>query len=132
VGSGPSVSAGIDYLDMELGSDRDVRLWTVAPDFGGAGGTEVTGGGYAPAVLTSNPAVAGTGGQIAKATSLAGLLYTNMPVASGSVVAITVHIHSTGEMRWLDDAFVSPVAWAIGESPLIPAASFALAFVPVS
>ena len=129
--SGPSVTAGIEYLDMELGSDRDVRLWTVAPDFDGTGGTEVTGGGYAPAVLTSNPAVAGTGGQIAKATSSAGLLFTNMPVASGSVVAISVHVHSTGEMRWVDDSWSSPVAWAIGESPLIPAAAFALAFVPV-
>ena len=131
MGSGPSVSAGIDYLDMELGSDRDVRLWTVAPDFDGTGGTEVTGGGYAPAVLTSNPAVAGTGGQIAKATSLGSLLFTNMSVASTSVVAITVHVHSTGEMRWVDNAWTSPVPWSIGQSPLIPAAAFALAFVPV-
>lgn len=130
--SGPSVDAAREMLDMILASDVDVRLWTVAPAFDGTGGTEVVGGGYAPAVLTTNPAVAGTAGQIAKATSLGGLLFTNMPVASTAVVAISVHVHSTGDLRWLNDTWVSPVAWAVGESPLIPAGDFAVAFVPVS
>jgi hypothetical protein len=130
--SGPSVDAAIEMLDQELGSDRDVRLWTVAPDFDGTGGTEVTGGDYEPAVLTSAPAVAGTGGQIAKAVNLLGFYFADMPVASTAVVAISVHVHSTGELRWLNDSWTSPVAWAIGESPLIPAGVFALAFVPVS
>jgi hypothetical protein len=128
VGSGPSVDAGIEILDQELATDRDVRLWTVAPAFDGTGGTEVTGGGYAPAVPGFNAAVAGTGGQIAKASGSAGCLFTNMPVASTAVVAISIHVHSTGEMRALNDSWTSPTAWSIGQSPLI---NVAAAFIPV-
>ena len=47
-----------------LGSDVDVRLWTVTPAFDGTGGTEVSGGGYAAAVVTFNATAAGTGGLI--------------------------------------------------------------------
>lgn len=130
--SGPSVTTARQMLDMILGSDVDVRLWTVAPAFDGTGGTEVTGGGYAPAVLTANAAVAGTGGQIAKSTSQNGVLFTNMPVASTSVVAISVHVHSTGAMVALNNAWTSPVAWAVGASPLIPAGSLVVPFVPAA
>ena len=130
--SGPSVTAAREILDMILASDVDVRLWTVAPAFDGTGGTEVSGGGYAPAVLTENPAVAGTGGQIAKADNQLSFLFTNVPVPSSSVVAISVHTHSTGALRWLNNSWTSPVSWSAGGSPLFPAGSFAVAIVPVS
>lgn len=130
--SGPSVSAAIDYLNMELGSDRDVRFWTSPPARDGSGGAEVSGGGYAPAVLQGNAAVAGTGGQIAKATNMAGFYFADMPVASTDVVAVSVHVHSTGEMRWLNDSWTPPMTWSVGQSPLFPADTFAIAFVPVA
>jgi len=132
VASGPSVSAAIDYLNMELGSDRDIRFWTVPPNRDGTGGVEVSGGGYAPAVLSSNPATPGAGAQIAKATNAVGFYFTDMPAASDDVVAVSVHVHSTGEMRWLNDSWVAPMTWDVGQSPLFPPDTFALAFVPVS
>lgn len=130
--SGPSVSAGIAALAMLLSSDVDVRMWTAAPAFDGTGGTPVAGGGYAPAVLTIDTPVAGTGGQIAKAPSLLPFVFVNMPVPSTSVVAISVHQHSTGDLVWLDDSWVSPVSWSAGESPLFDPGTFSVAFVPVS
>lgn len=130
--SGPSVATGQSMLDMVLGSDVDVRLWTVAPAFDGTGGTEVSGGGYAAAVVTFNASAAGSGGQIVKATNQGQLLFTNMPVASSDVVAISVHTHSTGALVWLNNSWISPVAWAVGDSPMIPAGAFAVALVPVS
>jgi hypothetical protein len=117
---------------MLLDADVDVRLWTTAPAFDGAGGVEVTGGGYIPAVLTANPSVAGTGGQIANATNQAAFLFVDMPVASTDVVAITVNTHSTGDLVWLNDSWVSPVAWSVGESPLFDVGTFAVALIPVS
>ena len=130
--AGPSVTAGKLALDTWLSSDVDVRFWTVAPAFDGTGGTQVTGGGYAPAVVSFNASVTGTGGQIAKAIQSTSFVLSNMPVASGSVVAISLHEHSSGNLKWLDNAWTSPVSWTIGQSPLFNVGALTVAFVPVS
>ena len=130
--SGPSVNSGKLALDTILASDVDMRLWTVAPNFAGTGGTQVTGGGYAPAVVSFAASVAGSGGQIAKAVQSTSFVLSNMPVASGSIVAMTLHEHSSGDIKWLDNAWTSPVSWTIGQSPLFNVGALTVAWVPVS
>ena len=129
--SGPGVAQARTALDMWLGGGGVIRLWTVAPNFDGTGGTESVPSGGAP-TATFAAAVAGTGGQIAKATNQGAFVLTELPVASTSVVAISVHEHSTGALKWKNDSWSSPVPWAVGESPMFPAEAFAVAFVPVS
>jgi hypothetical protein len=138
VASGPSVDIAIEILDAYIGCvtpssiplSVDCRLWTVAPAFDGTGGTEVTGGGYAPEVFTTTAATAGGAGVIAKIQN-ANFYFTNLPVASSSVVAATIHNHGTGQMIWLNDSWTSPGAWAVGGSPLIKAVDI-VRIVPVS
>lgn len=129
--SGPSVATAREILDMILAGGVEVRLWTDAPAFDGTSGTEVTGGGYDPPTVTFNPAVAGTGGQIAKGTNLSSFVMVDLPVASTDVVAISVHDPSTGDLKWLNDSWTSPVAWSAGQSPMFGAGVFGVAFVPV-
>lgn len=130
--SGPGVTKARSVLDMLLAGGAKVRLWTVAPAYDGTGGTEVSGGGYSAPTIPFNAAVAGTGGQIAKSTSSAQTLFSNMPVASSAVVALTLHDPSDNSLIALNNAWTSPVSWAVGESPMIPAGSLVVPFVPAS
>lgn len=137
--SGPSVDVAKEILDGYFGGiaittlppSVDVRLWTVAPDFDGTGGTEVTGGAYTPAVLAAGSATVGGVGQIAKILSSGPITFYDMPSDSTDVVAFTTHDHIDGRMLWLNDSWTSPTSWAVGESPQVPAAAFFAEFVPV-
>ena len=127
--SGPGVQRAKDALDMWLGGGGKVRLWTVAPAFDGTGGTESVPTGGAP-TATFAPAVAGTGGQIAKAQS-GTVTFAGVPVASSSIVALSVHDPSDNSLISLDNAWSAPGAgWSAGDSPQL--ASVSVTFVPVS
>ena len=127
--SGPGVSKACDALDMWLGGGGVVRLWTVAPAFDGTGGTESVPSGGAP-MASFAPAVAGTGGQIAKAQS-GTVTFAGVPVASSSIVALSVHDPSDNSLISLDNAWSAPGAgWSAGDSPQL--ASVSVTFVPVS
>ncbi|NUO35510.1 MAG: hypothetical protein HOQ27_10680 [Dermatophilaceae bacterium] len=127
--SGPGVTKAREALDMWLASGGVIRLWTVAPGFDGAGGTETVPSGGAPTV-TFQPAVAGTGGQIAKAVSTGAVTFAGMAVASSAVVALSVHDPADNSIIALDSSWIAPGAgWAAGDSPQL--ASVTVPFVPV-
>ena len=128
--SGPGVQRAKDALDMWLGNGGTIRLWKVAPAFDGTGGTESVPAGGAPTV-TFQPAVAGTGGQIAKAQSTGAVTFAGVPDASSAIVALSVHDPSDNSVIALDAAFTAPGAgWASGDSPQL--AYVSVPFVPVS
>ena len=135
--SGPSVSVAKSILDCYFGgvapsdvpSSLEERLWTVAPDFDGTGGTEATSGSDWP-VLTVSASVDGGVGQIAKALSSVDLLFASMGDASDVVVAFSTHDVSTGDLVWLNNSWSSPVSWSAGESPLVPAGEFVADMIP--
>ncbi|MCW2829460.1 MAG: hypothetical protein JWP31_152, partial [Aeromicrobium sp.] len=117
-------------LDTLLAGGAKMRLWTVAPSYAGTGGTEVTDGGYSAPTVTFNAAVAGSGGQIAKATSSSSAPFTNMPVASTSVAAFSLHDPSDNSLIVVVSSWTSPTAWAIGDSPNIAAGNLVVPIVP--
>jgi hypothetical protein len=117
---------------MWLAGGGVVRLWTVAPDFNGAGGTESVPAGGAP-TATFQPAVAETGGQIAKATSTDAVTFAGVPVGDEDIVALSVHDPADDSLIVLFDSLPSGWAgagWSAGDSPQL--ASVAVPFVPVS
>ena len=128
--SGPGVSKACDALDMWLAGGGTVRLWTVAPAFDGTGGTESVPAGGAP-VASFQPAVAGTGGQIARAQSTGAVTFSGVPDASSAIVALSIHDPSDNSLVCIDRNFVTPGAgWASGDSPQL--AYVSASFVPVS
>jgi len=128
--SGPGVQRAIDALDMWLAGGGTVRLWTVAPAFDGTGGTESVPAGGAP-VATFQPAVAGTGGQIAKAQSTGAVTFSGVTAASSAIVALSIHDPSDNSLIAIDRAWTAPGAgWASGDSPQL--AYVSVPFVPVS
>ena len=127
--SGPGVQRAKDALDMWLAGGGTIRLWKVAPAFDGTGGTESVPAGGAPTVLFQ-AAVAGTGGQIAKAQS-GPVTFSGVPDASSAIVALSVHDPSDNSVIALDAAWTAPGAgWASGDSPQL--AYVSVPFVPVS
>jgi hypothetical protein len=115
--SGPGVDKACDVLDMLLGDGGVIRLWTVAPDFDGTGGTESVPGGGAP-TTTFQPAVPGTGGQIAKKTSTGAVTFAVVADDSSDIVALSVHDPSDDSLVAIDRAFTAPGAgWSAGDSP---------------
>lgn len=137
--SGPSVVVAKSILDCYIGGIAptiippavDVRLWTVAPDFTAAGGTEVTGGAYVPALLSVGAAVDGGVGQLAQILNDAAFTFYDMPVASTAVVAASLHNNIDDTMLWLNDSWSSPNPWAIGESPQFGIGDFFTDLIPV-
>lgn len=135
--SGPSVDVAKSILDCYFGgvapsdvpASIEVRLWTVAPDFDGTGGTEATSGSSWP-TLSVDAATAGGVGQIAKALSDVDMLFATMTEASTAVVAFTTHHVSSGDLIWLNNSWTSPVSWSAGESPLVPAGEFFADMIP--
>lgn len=128
--SGPGVSKAIDALDMWLAGGGVIRMWTVAPDFDGTGGTESVPAGGAP-TATFQPAVAGAGGQIAKATSTGAVTFTGAADDSADIVALSVHDPSDDSLIAIDRAWTAPGAgWVSGDSPQL--AYVSVPFVPVS
>jgi len=127
--SGPGVQRAKDALDMWLGGGGVVRLWKVAPGFDGTGGTESVPAGGAPTV-SFQPAVAGTGGQIAKAQS-GPVTFSGVPDASSAIVALSIHDPSDGSLIAIDRAWSAPGAgWSSGDSPQL--AYVSVPFVPAS
>lgn len=127
--SGPGVSKACLALDVLLSGGGVVRLWTTAPAFDGSGGVETVPSGGAPSA-TFQPAVAGTGGQIAVSQSAGPVTFVGVPVASGSVVALSVHDPADNSLICIDRAWVAPGAgWTAGQSPQL--AYVQAAFVPV-
>lgn len=128
--SGPGVQSAKDALDMWLAGGAVVRLWKVAPDFHGVGGTESVPAGGAP-TASFQPAVDGTGAQIAKATSTGAVTFAGVPDASSSIVAISYHDPSDDHLIVLDNSWTPPGAgWSAGDSPQL--AFVSVPFVPVS
>ena len=128
--SGPGVDKACDALDMWLGGGGTVRLWTVAPDFDGTGGTESVPSGGAP-TASFQPAAAGTGGQIAQAQSTGAVTFAGVPDDSADIVALSVHDPADDSLISLDNAWSAPGAgWSAGDSPQL--ASVSVTFVPVS
>lgn len=103
-----------------------VRMWTVAPDETGTGGTEVTGGGYDEQVVTLGTAANGTAGLTAKILNETAVTFTDMPVASTSVVACSLH-DDVGDLYALNDAW-TPSSWAVGANPQVPIGSLLLGY----
>jgi hypothetical protein len=115
---------------MWLAGGGVIRMWTVAPNFDGTGGTESVPAGGAP-TATFQPAVAGTGGQIAKATSTGVVTFTGAADDSADIVALSVHDPADDSLIAIDRAWTAPGAgWASGDSPQL--AYVSVPFVPVS
>ena len=102
------------------------RMWTVAPDETGTGGTEVVGGGYAPAVIVLGTPVNGTAGLTAKVNNSAVANFYDMPVASSGVAACSLH-DDAGDLVVLNDAW-TPATWAIGDNPQLDVGAVLLGF----
>lgn len=127
--AGAGQQAAKDALDMWLGGGGTIRLWTVAPGFDGTGGTESVPAGGAPTV-SFNPAVAGTGAQIAKADAASSPIFQSVPDPSTAIVALSVHDPADDHLLVLDGAWVAPGSgWAAGDSPTFP---LSVPFVPVA
>src|SRR5689334_12340916 len=115
---------------MWLSGGGVVRLWTVAPGFDGTGGTESVPAGGAP-TASFQPAVAGTGGQIAKATSTGAVTFASVPDASADIVALSVHDPVDDSIISLDTNWTAPGSgWSAGDSPQL--AFVSVAYVPVA
>ena len=128
--SGPGVARACDALNMWLAGGGVVRLWTVAPAFDGTGGTESVPSGGAP-TSSFQPAVDGTGPQIAKADSSGPVTFPGVPNDSSDIVAISFHDPSDDTLIVVDETFTAPGAgWSAGDSPQL--ASVTVSFVPVS
>ena len=128
--SGPGVQRAKDALDMWLAGGGVVRLWKVAPGFDGTGGTESVPAGGAP-TATFGPAAAGTGGQIAVASSAGAVTFSGVPDASSAIVALSVHDPVDDALIMLDNSWTPPGAgWSAGDSPQL--AFVKVPFVPVS
>ena len=128
-----STPRGIKVLDgifrgiySEWPASVHVRLWTVAPNPDGTGGTECTGGGVRPILYAAAPQ-AGSAGRMAQVKTAQGLLFQEIDQASTEVVYASVHDDATGDIEWLG-AWTPPEPWAAGASPLIPAGAFTAAF----
>ena len=129
-----STPLGIKVLDgllrgiyYEVPTAVHVRLWTVAPDSTGAGGTEVTGASVRP-MFYSAAAQPGSAGRVAQAKAAQSLLFQDIDQPASAVVAVSWHDDVSGEMLWF--APWSPPAgeWVAGDSPSIPADNIILAF----
>lgn len=117
---------------MWLAGGGVIRLWTVAPDFDGIGGNESVPAGGSP-TAAFQPAVAGTGGVIAKATTSGPVTIPSVPHASTDIVAMSVHDPSDDSIIHLDtqvDPSTFGSGWAAGESPQL--AYVTVSFVPVA
>ncbi len=80
--------------DYGSAANRYLRLWTVAPDDDGTGGTEVSGGSYAAVECSSDfPTVAVTDRSVANDTVIS---FTAATADWGDVVAVTLSDASTG------------------------------------
>lgn len=113
---------------MWLGGGGVLRLWTVAPDYDGTGGTESVPSGGAPSA-TFDPAEDGTGGQIASVQTSASVTFVGVPAASSSIVAVSVHDPSDDSIIAIDRTWTAPGSgWSAGQSPNL--AFVKLAFVP--
>jgi hypothetical protein len=114
---------------MWLGGGGVIRLWTVAPDFDGTGGTESVPSGGAP-TATFAAAVAGTGGQIAKAVTTGPVTFVGVPAASSAIVALSVHDPSDNSIIAINRTWTAPGAgWTAGQSPSL--AFVSVPFIPV-
>ena len=133
-----STSMGKKVLDgifrniyFEWPSAIHVRLWTVAPDGNGTGGTEATGASVRP-ILYSAAAADGVAGERARVVSSQSVVFEAIDQASSAIVHASFHDDATGEMVW--DTPWSPPAdaasggWAAGASPSISAADIVNAF----
>ena len=128
--SRPGVQSAKDALDMWLSGGAVVRFWKVAPDGYGAGGTESVPAGGAP-TASFQPAVEGTGGQVAKATSTGAVTFPGMPDPSSAITAISFHDPSDDHLIVVDDSWTAPGAgWSAGDSPQL--AYVSVPFVPVA
>lgn len=98
------------------------RIWSVSPDETGTGGTEFTGGGYTPTVVTFDTPVNGTSGLVAKMLSDATVTFVDMPLASTSATAISLH-DENDDLVWVNDSWSAPT-WAIASNPQIDVGEF--------
>lgn len=128
-----STPMGIKVLDLifrsiyfEPPAEVEARMWVVAPNPDGTGGTEVTGGDVRPILYAAAPQ-AGSAGRVAQVKTAQSLLFQEINEPSSAVVAASVHDRATGEICWLG-AWSPPEPWAAGASPLIPAGAFTAAF----
>ena len=110
-----------------------VALYTVPPGVTSLG-TELVGGDYARQPLYSNTPVAGTTGRTGQATSSGGILFTNLPVASGDLLGLALCDAPTAGNIWLvNDAWThTGTAFAIGGNLLIPASAFTTYLTPAA
>ena len=122
-------SVGKSLLDAIMGagsyvgpSSVKVALFTVAPTEVAGTGTELTGGGYARALLSSSAAVNGSSGRTAQRTSSAALLFTNMPVASTAVVGIALCSGDDDSVLMVNDSWTPGATFAVGDNYTIPSA----------
>jgi hypothetical protein len=91
-----------------------VRVWTVAPDETGTGGTEFTGGGYTPEVATFDDPVNGTSGLVAKMLNDVAVTFIDMPFASTAATALSLH-DDAGDLVLVNDSWTAPT-WAAGDN----------------
>lgn len=95
------------------------RMWTVAPDETGTGGTEVVGGAYTEKTVVLGTPANGTGVLTAQALNSASMTFSDMPVASTAIAAYTLH-DDVGDLVLCNDSpDFSATPWAIGGSPQV-------------
>jgi hypothetical protein len=89
-------------LDLSLTNGTVyLALFTVAPDDAGAGGTEVTGGGYARQAMPFANAAATDGSGISSKANSAAITFPAATAAWGTLVAFGIMDAATGgTMRW--------------------------------
>ena len=98
-----------------------LALYTSAPSDAG-GGTEVSGGDYARADLSSSfPAASGTTGAVANNAEIE---FMQASANWGTVTHVAVHDDATSGNMLIHDALNSPVAVTDGDTFKIPVGSF--------
>lgn len=109
---------------MGSGLSRLMRAWTVMPDAIGLGGTEVTGGSYAPVTLVVATHF-NTAPNFAAVANSGDISFPAATASWGTVVGVTFHITGDGTFLRLC-RFATPIAVASGQTLRIPAGNLTL------
>ncbi len=101
----------------------ELALFLDPPTKAGSDGVEVSGGGYARAVMTFSPPEPGVVGRTAQILTNSDMLFREMPVPSTALLGYAACDGDTGDVMWVNDSWTPGVEFIVGQNLLVPRAS---------